>query len=248
MLYIYLFGHLVFADELNKTIIYKRIKYLSDKTNLNIMRYNSFNDICVRFDEISNLLKEIYGGDNERYFCLFGKSMGVLINESGYFKEWFNLNDYISYEGERNYSDLTIYRKENKTINVIISFAQNKNINFVLFQKNLEKNNIISISNYSYNLSVDYSFGKSISCHIIDAGVHKNKLICFNTILLKSSSYLHILASVFDQENDFALMRNFSENYLEQLNCLDNYISSSIINNKNFYFLCMSMNTNFYCF
>ena len=63
MFYIYLFGHLVFADGLYSTI-YKKIKYLSDKTNLNFMRDNSFNDICVRFDEISNLLKEIYGGDN----------------------------------------------------------------------------------------------------------------------------------------------------------------------------------------
>ena len=246
MLYIYLFGYLVFADELNKTI-YNSIKYLSDKTNLNIMRNNIFNDICVRFDEISNLLKEQYGGYNERYICLFDKSMGVLINENGDYKEWFNLNDYISYEGERNYRDLTIYRKENKTINVIISFVQNKNINFVLCQNNLENNNIINISNYSYSSSVD-SFLKGISCHIIDAGVHKNKLICFYS---KLSSYneFYLLASIFDQEKDFILMGNLSE-YKHQSGDgnVDTYIHSSIINNKNLYFLCMSIHNDIFCF
>ena len=226
MLYIYLFCHLVSTDGLYSTI-YKNITYLSDKTNLNFMRNNIFNDICVRFDEISNLLKEKYHSNDERYFCLFDKKMGVLNKEDGNFKEWFNLNNYISYEGERNYRDLTIYRKENKTINVIISFVQNNNINFVLCQNNLENDNRICNINYSYSSSNNLLL-KGISCHITDAGVHKNKIICFYSKLFSTWEF-HLLASIFDQEKDFVLIGNVSKHkYHDGDGNVDNYISSSI--------------------
>ena len=91
ILYITLFTHLSCYYNISSlfSVIYKKLQYLSDETQLNFMT-EEYNNICKKNNEISNLLKQKYDKDNEKYLCLYNKSIYLLIDEHS-FENWFNL-------------------------------------------------------------------------------------------------------------------------------------------------------------
>ena len=245
ILYITSINYLSCNEDINATFskIYKKIHYLSDNKELNFMTTNNdYNNICVKNNEISNLLKKNYSSNDEKYLCLYDKSIYVLINEN-LFEQWFNLTDYLNEPpNQKYYFDLTIYKTEDNIINFIIGFVNNKKIYFLLCKKySNNEDQFPKLYNISY-----YSYGKSISCHLLDIVEYNNKLICFYTKL--TSSFV-LSTSIFDKDNDFNIIKNLteyekSEPYINEYN----YLSSSIIKNKNHYFISIFTYNLVYCY
>ena len=138
ILYITSINYLSCNEDINASfsIIYKKIHYLSDNKELNFITHDS-NNICVKNNGISNLLKQNYSSNDEKYLCLYNRAIYILINKN-LFEQWFNLIDYLNYskpDYEKYYYDLTIYKTEDNIINFIVGFVKDRKIYFLLCKK-----------------------------------------------------------------------------------------------------------------
>ena len=89
LIFINILCPLLFSDNLQKIFsdIYQKMKYLPEVENIRFDR----NQICTHNSIISDLIKNYYKDNEEKYFCLANNSLYILIN-STYSEILFNLS------------------------------------------------------------------------------------------------------------------------------------------------------------